>query len=375
MRILQVCTYYPPRLGGVGEVAAQLHRNYLIRGHDTRVITSNSSSDPGVINIASSKLGFVCRVIFNAPMARHYDVVHCHAGEVFLLPLAMKLLRIKTPILVTMHVDQRSANAASHAYSIDGFKFTMSWAMWWTLKFKEIFHSISQSLMMWTADRTVFIANSTAIQLGRDPKTECVIANGVSENSQTADDPPSAADILYVGSNDFRKRTPTLAFVLKRIKRKVPDVSLTIVGLNHEGISELTKLASQLGVGSNIRFDGPQHPSKMSGYYRSSKILLLTSSYEGLPMVILEAGQYGLPTVATDVGGIGEAIDHGRTGLLVQVDDVDGLADHCVYLLQNEALRIKMGKAIQQQVKDSFSADAIADLYLTQYQELVDHQL
>jgi phosphatidylinositol alpha-1,6-mannosyltransferase len=65
---------------------------------------------------------------------------------------------------------------------------------------------------------------------------------------------------------------------------------------------------------------------------------------EGFGIVFLEAGAVGLPVVGTWTGGIPEAVEHGRTGLLVPQDDVEGLAQALRYLSENRAEGRRMGE-------------------------------
>lgn len=77
-------------------------------------------------------------------------------------------------------------------------------------------------------------------------------------------------------------------------------------------------------------------------------VFVLSSLHEGLPISLLEAMAAGLPSVATQVGGIPEALTDGREGLLVPPGDVDALAGALATLLDDAALRARMGAAAAQ---------------------------
>src|SRR5438552_19051940 len=93
-----------------------------------------------------------------------------------------------------------------------------------------------------------------------------------------------------------------------------PDALLFIAG---EGSDEprLRDLAP-----ANVRFLGAR--TDMPDLMNAADAFVLSSSVEGLPTVLLEAAASGLTAVATDVGGVGEAVIHGRTGYVVQFHDL-----------------------------------------------------
>lgn len=97
---------------------------------------------------------------------------------------------------------------------------------------------------------------------------------------------------------------------------------------------------------------------------RLSTLLLLTSDFEGMPNVVLEAQAMGLPVIASNVGGVADCLIHGRTGYLVDRDDNQGLIDRCLELLQNHVLRNRFATTGVAHVRDSFSRRAMADRYL-----------
>lgn len=84
----------------------------------------------------------------------------------------------------------------------------------------------------------------------------------------------------------------------------------------------------------------------MDAVYREASILALSSRYEGLPLVLLEAQAYGIPAVAFDCQcGPSDVISDGESGLLVPQGDILGLAQALETLMSNEPLRRKMGAA------------------------------
>ncbi len=94
------------------------------------------------------------------------------------------------------------------------------------------------------------------------------------------------------------------------------EIRLTIVG-DGEEYHNLIPYA-----GEHIRFVGAVPPKEVKEYMQNSDILVMNSSFEGVPMTILEAISYGLPVVSTNVGGIGEALHFGQDS-----EETDGTAE------------------------------------------------
>ena len=98
-------------------------------------------------------------------------------------------------------------------------------------------------------------------------------------------------------------------------------------------------------------------------------IVVLPSVREGTPMVLLEAMGVGRPVVASDVGGVKDVIEHGRTGLIVQPTDVPALAQAIARLVDDEPERRALGRAAWASVRDRFSSVAMARRYNQIYHE------
>ncbi len=99
----------------------------------------------------------------------------------------------------------------------------------------------------------------------------------------------------------------------------------------------------------------------------ASDVLILPSDSEALPTVLIEAGASGLPSIATTVGGCGEVIEHGSTGILIPPQDPQSLVEAVRGLVENPLLAEQMGKAAYKRVHSLFTlpgqAAALADLY------------
>ena len=106
--------------------------------------------------------------------------------------------------------------------------------------------------------------------------------------------------------------------------------------------------------------DHPGIPGDFSRNQHAADILALTSRFEGLPLVVLEAMTAGIPVVATRVGGTEEAVRHGVTGLLVEPGRPAELAAALVEVLGQPAWAAQLGERGRIRAQRCFSAERMA---------------
>ncbi|MEO8288312.1 MAG: glycosyltransferase [Chloroflexota bacterium] len=118
----------------------------------------------------------------------------------------------------------------------------------------------------------------------------------------------------------------------KIISEARPDVRFLLVG--HGPLQgELEAQAQALGIADRVIFAGFR--DDIGNVLGASDVFVLSSLWEGMPLALLEAMAASLPTVATDVGGVAQVLQHGRTGLLVPPADAKALAAALLDCLNN----------------------------------------
>lgn len=132
---------------------------------------------------------------------------------------------------------------------------------------------------------------------------------------------------------------------------------------------ELSELAKQLTIQNNVVFLGFREDSE--ALMKQFDIFCLPSLSEGLSSAILAAMANGLPVVATDVGGIPELVVHGETGYLVPPNDPLELAGALKSLIENEELRLSMGKAGRVRISERFTVGQKLDSTEAIYTQLL----
>ncbi len=173
--------------------------------------------------------------------------------------------------------------------------------------------------------------------------------------------------LLTVGRCDEGKNFKDIIDAWTIIQPIHPDWQLKIIG-EGELRGTLQKQIERLQLDSSVRLQ--LYTRDIVSEYLNSSVFVLSSIYEGLGMVLLEAQSCGVPLVAYDCQcGPREIIVEGENGLLVDVGDVDALANCIIQLIENEPLRVKMGQAAKENSK-RFSEKIIMEKWLDLFHQL-----
>lgn len=163
--------------------------------------------------------------------------------------------------------------------------------------------------------------------------------------------------LLGVGRLVKTKRFDRFISLLARLRRRSQlNIRGVIAGpAQDEGLHEaLEAQAVSLGLyPDSLGFIGSV--SDIAPLYREADICVLTSDFEGTPNVLLEAMASGLPVVGTNVGGVADIIQHGKTGFVLDPDDLDGMVAALVQLAINAPLRRQMGERARRYVEEEHS--------------------
>ncbi len=131
----------------------------------------------------------------------------------------------------------------------------------------------------------------------------------------------------------------------------------------------LEALADALGIADRVRFAGRR--DDVPDLLAAADVFVMPSRSEGLGIAALEAMAAGLPVVASAVGGLGEAVVDGRTGLLVPPDDPAALAAALGRLVDDGALRARLGAAGPGRVDEGFRPEQMVAAYEDLYREML----
>jgi glycosyltransferase involved in cell wall biosynthesis len=177
---------------------------------------------------------------------------------------------------------------------------------------------------------------------GFDETSFHIVHYGIVGNGAVRPIASGAPRLLCVGRLIPIKGHIVLLRAFAEAKRAVPELELDIAG---RGPLEpaLRAFARELGVADSVRFLGYVAP--IADAIERSAIVVVPSLGEGFGMVALEAMERGRPVIAAEIGGLGELVQHGQTGLLVRPGDPTPLRDAIVELAGDLQRAAEMGAA------------------------------
>lgn len=179
---------------------------------------------------------------------------------------------------------------------------------------------------------------------------------------------PNQPLVLSVGRFHQQKDFPTMLRAWSQVRERVPGAVLALVGGGELG-GRLRELAVALSLGDSVRFVSPR--PGLGAVYADADLFALSSLWEGLPYVVLEAMDAGLPVVATSVDGLPEAVEEGVTGTLVPAAEPGALADALVTLLLDRDARERMGQAGRARVHERFQLSGMIEGVMDVYGKVI----
>lgn len=222
------------------------------------------------------------------------------------------------------------------------------------------------------ADRVVCVSRATyraSVEEGLARDSLCTIENGIDLERFRFTGPKHNGPVLYVGRLSPEKGVDVLLHALRRMLSIEPAIRLKIVGTG-PSLDHLRELARTLGIGASVEFCG--EVSDVTAHLCQASMLVLPSRSEGLSIAVLEAMGLGLPVVATRVGGTPEAVTHGATGLLVDKEDVEGLASAVLTLRRDHELALQFGSTGRECVVARFDVRHMIARYEAMYTEVLE---
>jgi glycosyltransferase involved in cell wall biosynthesis len=195
-----------------------------------------------------------------------------------------------------------------------------------------------------------------------------VVHNGIDTErfrpDRRADFVPSDGTVVTVGRLVRQKNHRLFLAAAAALARELPRVRYVIVG-DGPLRSALLRQAAELGIAGRVAFLGERDDVEF--VLRSAALFWLTSSWEGMPNVVLEALASGVPAIATDVGGARELIRSGVDGFVVPPDDAEAFVQSSRQLLSDPITWQRHSTAARQRA-ESFSTArmvaALSELYL-----------
>jgi len=382
MRILLVANTLPPRdISGVGEQVLQLASGLGDRGHRVEVLGRGADGARG------PKVLFPLTVVM--PLFRHLRYLRPHVVQVhesdgalvaFLVRIVAALFRPQ-PLLVALlqvsYVEERRAVRALRSGSEvlgrpGGVEHRFRWI-------KAPLQIALGCLTAWLADVVLAPSATTAAEIERDYQVRGiqVLPNVMAEKTSEAPshdgwvpEAPGGSFFLFVGRLRIRKGVEVLLHALAAMRKQPQAIAaesrylptLLIAG-DGEHRGTLERLTASLELGGSVTFLGRQDGDAVRGLLARSSALVVPSTYEGMPLVILEAMEARVPVVASAVSGIPEVVVDGETGWLVPPEDVGSLLGALREVVDGPDEARRRGFAGAARLESSFRPEHAAEIW------------
>jgi glycosyltransferase involved in cell wall biosynthesis len=243
---------------------------------------------------------------------------------------------------------------------------------------------LGYALSRWMPDHVTAVSRATAAShlaagMVREEHLS-ILGNGIEVDHWTPSLPARVAARRLLGLTDEflwmavgrLEAVKDYSTLLRAMSRMPENARLLILGTGPLG-AELKKLATRLGLDRRVSFMGFQ--SNVEHWMQAADGFVLASRYEGLPMVLLEAGACGVPAVATDVPGTNELIVDGVNGWLARAGDPNSLREAMMELMRMPLEeRYAMGECARRQVLKEFSVETVLDKWEQLYQALLSQK-
>ena len=379
MRILMVSWEYPPVVvGGLGRHVHHLATALAADGHDVIVLSRQpfgtdpashptadevregvrviaAAQDPHEFDFGTDMMAWTLAMghaMIRAGLRPHAegwlpDVVHAHDWLVAHPAIALAEF-FDVPMVSTIHATE----AGRHSGWVSG-------------AISRQVHA-SESWLALESDSLIACSASMADEItelfGPGLAEITVIPNGIdSTRWPFAIRKPHTgpAELLYFGRLEYEKGIHELIAALPRIRRTHPGTTLTIAG---DGTQQdwLVELARKHKVLKCIRFAGRAEHEQLLALLHRVDVAVLPSHYEPFGIVALEAAAAGTPLVTSNVGGLGEAVIDGRTGLSFPPRDVAALADAVRAVLDDPAAAHRRAVAARERLTSDFDWHTVA---------------
>jgi glycosyltransferase involved in cell wall biosynthesis/GT2 family glycosyltransferase len=171
--------------------------------------------------------------------------------------------------------------------------------------------------------------------------------------------------ILFVGRLHRVKQVDVLLRAFSQLQKTNPNMNMYILGDGEER-RNLTSLANDLGLSKKVHFLGFVSRKVVFEMMKQSDALVLPSKMEGNPRVLIEAMMHKVPIVATNVPGIRDMVEHGKTGYLVNHPDPMELARGIEYVIKNREHAARMVNQAYAFAQQSFSEQLVSQRILNE---------
>lgn len=338
-------------VGGSGVVATELGLVLARMGHEVHFIATSVPfrlSDTLMENVYFHQIASMAYPLFDSPLTTlseaskivevveefDIDVIHAH----YAIPhataalLARSMLRStrRPAVVTTLHGTDVTLVGLDRAYLR---------ATQWSIENSDVVTAVSRYLAATTVDdmgvrRTDIEVAHNSVDLERFENARCF-----APRARFA--APDEKILMHISNFRAVKRTDDVVRIFAQIQSRMP-ARLLMVGEGPER-PQAASLAQEFGIGDRVVYMG-SFP-RVESLLCIADLFLLPSAKESFGLTALEAMASGVPVIASTIGGLPEVVEHGVSGWLHDVGDVDGMSASAISLPENPELHASFSQA------------------------------
>jgi glycosyltransferase involved in cell wall biosynthesis len=362
MKILLVCPYFSPKIGGLENYALTLAEGLFKNGHQIIVVTTDQSSKkrydtdlnglhiiylPATLKISNTPFNPVW--FFNLrQIIRQYkpDLINAHLPVPGIADMAF-LARGKTPFVPTYHAGsmKKGSSLVDTALGIYERVFL-----------KQLLRRSNKIICVYPRFIQTLLGEKATLTF-LPPGVDVSVFKPAAQRNITKQ------TILFVGRIDHTtdwKGLRTLLGAFKIVLISRPKAQLQIVG-SGDAVAFYQDIVRQLDITKNVVFSGILRGKELAAAYRNAATLVLPSESdaESFGIVLIEAMACGLPVIGSRIGGIPNVIRDNENGLLVQPRNPEDLAAAITHLLSSPELAMRFRRAGLDDVQSHYTAQRL----------------
>lgn len=377
-----------PSVGGSGYVATRLGQELAHKGHIIHFITYQRPfslmweqtrgvhvdlvdrfDHPLFTSVGSPYTMALTSKIIKVTKDVHLDLVHSHYAIPHAMAAYMAREIVGVPYVVTLHGSDVHTLGQDPAYQ-PVVQHTVEHADAVTAVSEFLKKKAHEELGIEREIHVIpnFIDTSKFTPIGGVRlyvESGCV---GLRKEAEAIELHPEEKILLHASNFREVKRVVELIEIMRIVVDHFPKARLIIAGDGPTRI-EVERKIEALDLCNNIHLLGIK--SNMQEIMCSADMLLLNSTLEGMPLVLLEAMSCGLPVVTTPAGGIPELVRPGKDGMVTKGFEQEEFAQAIIELIEDEAKLKRFGQAGRKRVEESFSAERIVKMYEKVFEDVV----
>ncbi len=324
--------------GGAEVYIHEIAKEFVGQGHKVTIFCGNDGRNPRnevidgiqIVRRGGFYTVYVWAFLYYVLRFRNtFDVIiDSENGIPFLTPLYVK----KPIFLLIHHVHQEIFRSQ--------LKFPLS----------EIASIIESDLMtsLYKHHNIITVSESSKqeiLDLGLGERSSIqVISPGINQSLFHPKEKTVEPSLVYVGRLKPYKRIDIALKAFALVLKNFPKATFTIAG-SGESLRTLQKLAEQLKINNSVKFLQNIEDKEKATLFAKSWVAVQPSTIEGWGITVIEANASGTPVVASKVKGLQDSVSHGKSGLLVKVNDSKAFAEAIDLLFKSSRLRKSMSKS------------------------------